>query len=195
MKHFVCLMLLLSSVESALAQQVGEPAPPESPLRAVTAEMVGGAVGSLAGVLIGGAAGVASENCDSRIDPDADMCGLGGALVGGFVGSIAGSAAGAVAAGYIVGDRPSIAGAIGGSVIGVLSGAALAYVTNAATGDEHEVPVLVSFSVGQGTLAGLGAWLWGQARRGAGSGAEAGDFPESACMQSPEGTQQFSEVQ
>jgi hypothetical protein len=86
-----------------------------------------------------------------------DDCDVGGAL-GFVVGSWAGGTVGAYAGASRGGRRASLGRALGGSSLGILSGALAAILVGRLYDDSEthsQVPVAVVYSVAQGAMAGL----------------------------------------
>lgn len=112
-------------------------------------EVVGGSVGSAAG-LVGGA--VWSGASDGTLD---DL------LVGVAVGSALGSATGAYLGGRLSGGRPSVLGALLGGALGTVVAVGVGEALDRQLRGEPAAVVFIGYTVSQGAVAGLGAWLLG----------------------------------
>src|SRR5215211_7434443 len=123
-----------------------------SGVRAFVMEAAGGTVGSLAGVTLGLAV-ARIDNCDSE-----DLaCILSGLSVGGL-GGVVGATLGTVVAGRRFDTRPSTAGAIVGSLVGVAAGLGVVHlITEEASTRLGRVGGVLVFSTTQGLLTGLGS--------------------------------------
>lgn len=119
------------------------------PVAAQGWEMVGGSVGSAAGIFGGAVWSGASEGT------------LDDLLVGVTVGSAVGSAAGAYLGGRLSGGGPSVLGALLGGALGTVVAVGVSEVLDRQLRGEPAVLVFIGYTVSQGTVAGLGAWLLG----------------------------------
>ena len=115
-------------------------------------EAAGGTVGSLAGVAVGLAA-ARIDSCDSE-----DLaCILSGLSVGGL-GGVVGATLGTVVAGRRFDTRPSTAGAIVGSLVGVAAGLGVVHlITEEASTRLGRVGGVLVFSTTQGLVTALGS--------------------------------------
>ena len=123
-----------------------------SGVSAFAIEAAGGTVGSLAGVTLGLAV-ARIDSCDSE-----DLaCILSGLSVGG-VGGVVGATLGTVVAGRTFDTRPSTAGAIIGSLVGVAAGVgAVHLITEEASTRLGRVGGVLVFSTTQGLVTALGS--------------------------------------
>ena len=123
-----------------------------SGVRAFVIETAGGTVGSLAGVTLGLAV-ARIDNCDSE-----DLaCILSGLSLGGL-GGVVGATLGTVVVGRRFDTRPSTAGAIAGSLVGVAAGLGVVHlITEEASTRLGRVGGVLVFSTTQGLLTALGS--------------------------------------
>ena len=115
-------------------------------------EAAGGTVGSLAGVALGLAV-ARVDSCDSE-----DLaCILSGLSVGGL-GGVIGATLGTVIVGRRFETRPSTAGAIVGSLVGVAAGIGIVHlITEEASTRLGRVGSVLVFSTSQGLVTALGS--------------------------------------
>ena len=123
-----------------------------SGVSAFVIEAAGGTLGSVAGVALGLAA-ARIDSCDSE-----DLaCILSGLSVGGL-GGVVGATLGTVVVGRSFDTRPSTAGAIVGSVVGVAAGLGVVHIiTEEASTRLGRVGGVLVFSTTQGLLTALGS--------------------------------------
>ena len=143
------LLLALASLPAATADAQRAT---RSGVSAFAIEAAGGTVGSLAGVALGLAV-ARIDSCDSE-----DLaCILSGLSVGGR-GGVGGATLGTVVVGRRFDTRPSTAGAIVGSVVGVAAGLGVVHlITEEASTRLGRVGGVLVFSTTQGLLTALGS--------------------------------------
>lgn len=123
-----------------------------SGVSAFAIETAGGTVGSLAGVALGLAV-ARVDSCDSE-----DLaCILSGLSIGGL-GGVIGATLGTVVVGRRFDTRPSTAGAIAGSLVGVAAGLGVVHlITEEASTSLGRVGGVLVFSTTQGLVTALGS--------------------------------------
>ncbi|MGK2962546.1 MAG: hypothetical protein ACSLFK_10425 [Gemmatimonadaceae bacterium] len=149
------LVALLLAVSQSETQAQSRP----SDTRAFAVEAAGGIIGSAAGAV----AGLVISEVDECSVEDLG-CTIKGLGVAG-IGSAIGATAGTYLAGRSAGSRPSLFGAVLGSAVGVVAGAAVVHgLTEEANLHLDKPMTIAAYSITHGIVAALGSRLFASLR-------------------------------
>lgn len=148
------VLALLTFAALTLTPAIGGAQSSPSQSRAFVVEAGGGVLGSAAGAIAGL---VVSKVDDCGVDDLA--CTIKGLGVAG-VGSVIGATAGAVLAGRAIGSRPSLPGALAGSLLGAVAGVALVHGLTEEVNLHLDKPMTVAvYALSQGLVTAIGSRL------------------------------------